>query len=73
MQEQISSMVQAGTKHYKANLEQVGNKDDPQSIYEACRLYNSGKVNPKNLNDTEGAGVPDYVSDIANRLMGRTD
>lgn len=44
-QEQISSMVLAGTKHFKANLEQTGNQDSAKSIYEALRLYNSGSLN----------------------------
>jgi hypothetical protein len=83
-------MVTAGTKHFKGNLEQVGNQDSAQSIYEALRLYNSGSINydvsdpysqllrptfltcEQNLSDGKGA-TDSYVSDIANRLQGRTN
>ncbi|RQM04910.1 hypothetical protein DH86_00002704 [Scytalidium sp. 3C] len=71
-QEQISSMVNAGTKHYKANLEQVGNADTAECIYKALRLYNSGSMNENNLSDAKGA-TASYVSDIANRLQGRVN
>jgi hypothetical protein len=37
-------MVLAGTKHFKGNLEQTGNQDSAQSIYQALRLYNSGSM-----------------------------
>lgn len=72
LQEQISSMVNAGTKHYKANLEQVGNADTAECIYKALRLYNSGSMNENNLSDAKGA-TASYVSDIANRLQGRVN
>jgi hypothetical protein len=39
-------MVVAGTKHFKANLEQTGNQDSAESIYQALRLYNSGSMDP---------------------------
>jgi hypothetical protein len=38
-------MIMAGTKHFKSNLEQTGNQDSEQSIYQALRLYNSGSMN----------------------------
>lgn len=65
-------MVMAGTKHFKANLEQVGNGDTAQCIYQALRLYNSGSMNANNLSDAQGA-TGSYVSDIANHLQGRTN
>lgn len=65
-------MVQAGTKHFKGNLQQVGNQDTASDIYRALRLYNSGSINESNLSDGKGA-TPSYVSDIANRLQGRTN
>lgn len=65
-------MVLAGTKHFKANLEQVGNADTAEAIYQALRIYNSGSLNPNDLSDGRGA-TPSYVSDIANRLQGRTN
>lgn len=71
-QEQISSMVIAGTKHFKGNLQQTGNQDNEKSIYEALRYYNSGSINVNNLSDGKGA-TDSYVSDIANRLQGRTN
>lgn len=64
-------MVNAGTKHYKENLKQVGNHDTADNIYRALRIYNSGSCNDENLSDGRGA-TPSYVSDIANRLCGRT-
>jgi hypothetical protein len=48
-------MVIAGTKHFKAKLEQTGNQDSAHSIYQALRLYNSGSIN---------ANVSDSCSDI---------
>jgi hypothetical protein len=48
-------MVIACTKHFKAELEQTGNQDSAQSIYQALRLYNSGSINAK---------VSDLCSDI---------
>jgi hypothetical protein len=71
-QDQITSMVVAGTKHFKQNLVQVGNQDTADNIYRALRLYNSGSVNNNNLSDPMGA-TASYVSDIANRLQGRTN
>lgn len=65
-------MVVAGTNHFKQNLIQVGNQDTADNIYRALRLYNSGSVNNNNLSDAMGA-TASYVSDIANRLQGRTD
>lgn len=65
-------MVQAGTKHYKANMQQLDNADTASTIYRALRLYNSGSINESNLSDGKGA-TPNYVSDIANRLQGRTN
>ncbi|CZR62219.1 uncharacterized protein PAC_12116 [Phialocephala subalpina] len=71
-QAQISAMVTAGTKHFKGNLKQLDDKDTASTIYRALRLYNSGKINESNLSDGEKA-TPSYVSDIANRLQGRTN
>ncbi len=65
-------MVRAGTLHYKDNLKQFGNADTADCIYKALRAYNSGSVNPNNLSDPRGA-TASYVSDIANRLCGRTN
>jgi hypothetical protein len=65
-------MVVAGTKHFKQNLIQVGNQDTADNIYRALRLYNSGSINDSNLSDPMGA-TASYVSDIANRLQGRTN
>ncbi|KAK9413778.1 putative Transglycosylase SLT domain-containing protein [Seiridium unicorne] len=70
-QDQITSMVRAGTNHFKANLKEFGNADNADTIYKALRAYNSGSVNPDNLSDGRGA-TPSYVSDVANRLLGRT-
>jgi hypothetical protein len=72
VQDQITSMVTAGTMHFKGNLEELGNGDDAATIYSALRLYNSGKLNANDLSDGEGA-TPSYVSDIAYRLQGRVD
>ncbi|KAK3332628.1 hypothetical protein B0T19DRAFT_439448 [Cercophora scortea] len=70
-QAQITSMITTGTNHYKDNLKQFGNADTADTIYKALRAYNSGSVNQNNLSD--GLGATDgYVSDIANRLLGRT-
>ena len=67
-------MVMAGTKHFKRNLQDRGNGDDARTIYEACREYNTGRVNPRNLNDdktSNGQGTdPDYVSKIVGHLQG---
>ena len=72
VQDQITSMVTAGTMHFKGNLEKLGNGDDAATIYSALRMYNSGNLNPNDLSDGEGA-TPSYVSDIAYRLQGRVD
>ncbi|KAH8803371.1 hypothetical protein F5884DRAFT_888643 [Xylogone sp. PMI_703] len=71
-QEQISSMVNAGTQHFKGNLEQFGNGDDAATIYQALRVYNSGSCDSSNLSNGLGA-TDSYVSDIANRLQGKTN
>ena len=71
-QDQIDSMVLAGTKHFKANLQQLDDQDTASTIYRALRLYNSGSINEGNLSDGKGA-TPSYVSDICNRLQGRTN
>jgi hypothetical protein len=68
-QDQITSMVLAGTNHYKANLEQLDNQDTASTIYRAFRLYNSGSLDDNNLSNGLGA-TDSYVSDIANRLQG---
>jgi hypothetical protein len=65
-------MVVAGTNHYKANLQQTGNADSAQDIYQALRLYNSGSLDANNLSNGLGA-TDSYVSDIANRLQGLTN
>lgn len=44
-------MIMAGTKHFKENLKQVGDKDNEECIYEALRLYNSGSMNKADLSD----------------------
>ncbi|KAI0593464.1 hypothetical protein F4775DRAFT_577842 [Biscogniauxia sp. FL1348] len=71
-QDQITSMVSAGTQHFKQNLKDFGDADTADCIYKALREYNSGSVNPDNLSDGRGA-TASYVSDIANRLLGRTN
>ena len=65
-------MVMAGTKHFKGNLQQVGDADSATTIYRALRLYNSGSIDESNLSDGKGA-TDSYVSDICNRLQGRTN
>jgi len=65
-------MVVAGTKHFKANLQQLDDKDTASTIYRALRLYNSGSINEGNLSDGKGA-TESYVSDLANRLQGRVN
>ncbi|KXX78201.1 hypothetical protein MMYC01_205068 [Madurella mycetomatis] len=70
-QDQITSMVRAGTNHFKQNLIQFGNADNADTIYKALRAYNSGSVDASNLSNGLGA-TDSYVSDIANRLLGRT-
>jgi hypothetical protein len=65
-------MVVAGTNHFKANLQQLDDQDTASTIYRALRLYNSGSINENDLSDGVGA-TPSYVSDIANRLQGRTN
>jgi soluble lytic murein transglycosylase-like protein len=69
-QDQITSMVRAGTQHFKQNLQQFGDADTADTIYKALRAYNSGSVNASNLSDGLGA-TASYVSDVANRLCGR--
>ena len=71
-QAQITSMVRAGTEHFKANLKEFGDADTADTIYKALRAYNSGSVNVNNLSDGRGA-TDSYVSDVANRLLGRTN
>ncbi|KAK8122772.1 hypothetical protein PG984_011442 [Apiospora sp. TS-2023a] len=70
--DQISAMVNGGTTHFKANLEDRGNNWNEQSIYEALREYNSGSVDPSNLSNGLGA-TDSYVSDISQRLTGWVD
>ena len=65
-------MVRAGTRHFKRNMQQLDNKDTASTVYRALRLYNSGSINEADLSDGKGA-TPGYVSDIANRLQGRTN
>ncbi|KAJ0108981.1 hypothetical protein J7T55_005529 [Diaporthe amygdali] len=71
-QDEITSMVVGGTQHYKANLQNWGDKLSPESIYPALREYNSGSVNPNDLSDGRGATAA-YVSDISQRLQGWVD
>ena len=59
-------------EHFKDDLRSFGNGDDASTIYKALRRYNSGQVNESNLSDAQGA-FANYVSDIANRLQGRTN
>ena len=73
-QEEISSMINGGTRHYKDNLVNWGNEWAPQSIYPALREYNSGSVDEDDLSTApDGIGNPYYVSDISQRLQGWTD
>lgn len=65
-------MIMAGTQHFKDNLNAEGDAWDANTIYTALRLYNSGSVDTNNLSDGMGA-TNSYVSDIANRLQGRTN
>ncbi|EMR69443.1 putative exo-beta- -glucanase protein [Eutypa lata UCREL1] len=71
-QDEISSMINGGTQHYKANLQNWGDQWTGESIYPALREYNSGSVNPDNLSDGQGA-TDSYVSDISQRLGGWAD
>jgi soluble lytic murein transglycosylase-like protein len=64
-------MVRAGTLHFKENMKQFGNTNSADCIYKALRAYNSGSTNVNDLSDGKGA-TPAYVSDMANRLCGRT-
>jgi hypothetical protein len=64
-------MVRAGTRHFKANLREFGDNGSAECYYKAMRAYNSGSTNANDLSDGRGA-TPDYVSDVANRLLGRT-
>ncbi|KAL9114594.1 MAG: hypothetical protein Q9227_001272 [Pyrenula ochraceoflavens] len=69
-QHEITSMVEAGTKHFKGNLNQIGgDHDSAEHIYWALRLYNSGRLDKSNLSNGLGA-TDSYVSDVANRLTG---
>ncbi|KAK7994304.1 hypothetical protein PG991_015892 [Apiospora marii] len=72
LQDQISAMVNGGTTHFKANLQDFGNQWSEESIYPALREYNSGSVNQNDLSDGMGA-TPTYVSDISQRLTGWVD
>lgn len=71
-QDEISSMINGGTQHYKTNLQAWGDKWATESIYPALRAYNSGGVNTNNLSDGLGA-TDSYVSDISQRLQGWAD
>jgi hypothetical protein len=71
VKDEITSMVMAGTHHFKAILEESYNQDMAETIYEACRLHNSGSINESDLSDSQGA-VSSYVGDIYNRLQGCT-
>ena len=62
-------MIEAGTKHFKGNLQSVGGGDSAEHIYWALRLYNSGSLDKNNLSSGGGA-TNSYVSDVANRLTG---
>ena len=62
-------MVNAGTQHFKTNLEQFGDADTDTTIYQALREYNTGDIDESNLSNGLGA-TDSYVSDIANRLLG---
>jgi hypothetical protein len=65
-------MIRAGTLHFKENLKEFGNADNADTIYKALRSYNSGSCNVNDLSDPVGA-TASYVSDVANRLLGRTN
>ncbi|KAL8289805.1 hypothetical protein RB597_001438 [Gaeumannomyces tritici] len=70
-QADITAMVRAGTEHFKGNLHEHGDKWDADTIYKALRSYNSGRCDADDLSKGLGA-TDDYVSDVANRLCGRT-
>lgn len=42
------------------------------AVYGGSRLYNSGSVNPKDMNDNRGVGSKCYCVEVANRLQGWT-
>ncbi|TVY88590.1 hypothetical protein LAWI1_G008230, partial [Lachnellula willkommii] len=65
----ITQMIVDGTQGTAdgAGLVQCINKYG--NIYEAARCYNSGTVDPSNLNNGEGA-TNSYVNDVANRMTG---
>lgn len=73
-QDQITSMVEGGAKHFQSDLAAFGGCMDPQCVYPALRSYNSGAnaVNQNNLSDAPNA-TPAYVSDISQRLGGWVD
>lgn len=65
----ILQMIRDGTTGTKDGdgLKQCHEKTG--NWYAAFRMYNSGSVNPNDLNDPKGA-TASYVRDAANRLMG---
>ncbi|KAH7024409.1 uncharacterized protein B0I36DRAFT_352648 [Microdochium trichocladiopsis] len=72
-QAQITSMILAGAKHFRGNLDRNGGDGyQPKSVYPALREYNSGNVNHADLSDGRGA-TPSYVSDVVQRLGGWFD
>ncbi|KAK7942391.1 uncharacterized protein PG986_011504 [Apiospora aurea] len=73
-QQQITSMVEGGAKHFQENLAHRGGCMEPKCVYPALREYNSGAnaVNLNNLSDAPNA-TPSYVSDVVQRLGGWVD
>lgn len=65
----ILRMVKDGTEGTRSGDGIQDLKRRYGNIYEALRGYNSGSVNPQDLNDPLGA-TASYVKDVANRLMG---
>ena len=65
----ITQMIKDGTEGTSKGpgLKQAYEKY--KNYYECFRVYNSGKVDPKDLNKGFGA-TNDYVQSVANRLVG---
>jgi hypothetical protein len=58
----LAALIDKAQKH-------LGDHDIARIFYSASRLYNSGSIDWKNLDNAEGATAC-YASDIANRLTG---
>lgn len=66
-------MVTAGTNHFKLNLKDFNDDGSAECYYKAMREYNTGSINADDLSDGKGFSTNSYVSDLANRLLGKTN